>query len=208
VTSPHPHEDVINDLAQHMQERARIQAELNRNVEEFTARLFAALENALAALAAANVPGLSKSRRLVHPAGGGREGLQVFIEDWSIIFVPLSGLARPNVLDEARIPPAAFKEGCGRIGDFLTDDPDARAFYDFLIFQDGSWFAWGYGWPKQQSDIDSTDFNGLALELIDSFVKDIFVVWQNREQTLLATALDAKKRAYDFGLPGEEQQGF
>ena len=207
MTSPHHHQDVIHDLAQYMQERAHTQAVLNRSVKEFTARLFAALETALAELAAADVPGLGKSRRLVHPAGGGREALQVFIEDWSIVFVPLSGLARPSLADEARIPPAAFKEGCGRIGVFLTDDPDARAFYDFLIFKDGSWFAWGYGWPKQQSDLDSTDFNGLALELIDSFVKDIFTLWQSREQTLLATALDAKKRAYTFGLPGEEQQG-
>jgi hypothetical protein len=207
VTSPHHHQDVISDLAQYMQERARTQAVLERNVKEFTAHLFAALETALAELAAANVSGLGKARRLVHPAGGGREGLQVFIEDWSIIFVPLPGLARPSIADEARIPPAAFKEGCGRIGVFLSDEPDARAFYDFLIFKDGSWFAWGYGWPKQQSDIDNTDFNGLALELIDSFVKDIFTLWQSREQTLLATALDAKKRAYTFGLPGEEQQG-
>jgi hypothetical protein len=206
VTSQH-HQDVIHDLGQFMTERARTQAVLNQHVREFTSRLFAALEAMLAAMAEANVPGLGKSRRLVHPAGGGREGLQVFIEDWSIIFVPLPGLARPNTLDEARIPPAQFKEGCGRIGVFLSDEPDAKAFYDFLIFQDGSWFAWGYGWPKQQSDIDSTDFEGLALELIDSFVKDIFVVWQSREQTALATALDAKKRAYSFGLPGEEQQG-
>ena len=201
------HQDVIHDLGQFMSTRARTQAVLNRHIKEFTSRLFGALETALAELAAANVPGLGKSRRLVHPAGGGREGLQVFIEDWSIIFVPLPGLARPNVLDEARIPPSQFKEGCGRIGVFLTDEPDATAFYDFLIFQDGSWFAWGYGWPKQQSDIDSTDFEGLALELIDSFVKDIFMVWQSREQTALAAALDAKKRAYSFGLPGEEQQG-
>jgi hypothetical protein len=43
--------------------------------------------------------------------------------------------------------------------------------------------------------------------LIDSFVKDIFMVWQSREQTALAMALDAKRRAYSFGLPGEEQQG-
>jgi hypothetical protein len=201
------HQDVISNLGQFMNERARTQSMLNRHVREFTNRLFSAIESVLGALAAAEVPGLGKSRRLVHPAGGGREGLQVFIEDWSIIFIPLPGLARPNVLDEARIPSAQFKEGCGRIGVFLGDDPEANAFYDFLIFQDGSWFAWGYGWPKQQSDIDSTDFEGLALELIDSFVKDIFVVWQNREQTALGTALDAKKRAYTFGLPGEEQQG-
>jgi hypothetical protein len=201
------HQDVISDLGQFMNERARTQAILNRHVREFTNRLFSAIESVLGAMVAAEVPGLGKSRRLVHPAGGGREGLQVFIEDWSIIFIPLPGLARPNILDEARIPPVQFKEGCGRIGVFLGDDPDANAFYDFLIFQDGSWFAWGYGWPKQQSDIDSTDFEGLALELIDSFVKDIFMVWQSREQTALAAALDAKKRAYSFGLPGEEQQG-
>ncbi len=205
--SPQQHQEVISDLSQVMKDRARIQAGLNRHVKDFTNRLFAAIESALAELAAADVPGLGKSRRLVHPAGGGREGLQVFIDDWSIIFIPLSGLARPNVLDEARIPPAAFKEGCGRIGVFLGDDPESKAFYDFLIFQDGSWFAWGYGWPKQQSDIGNTDFEGLALELIDSFVKDIFTVWQAREQTALSSALDAKKRAYTFGLPGEEQQG-
>ena len=113
----------------------------------------------------------------MHPAGGGREGLRIFIGDWSIIFVPLTGFARPNALDQARIPSAQFKEHCARIGVFLTDDPNGHAFYDFIIFADGSWFAWGYGWPKQQADIESTDFEALAGELLYSFVRDIFLTW-------------------------------
>ena len=66
----------------------------------------------------------------------------------AIIFVPMLSFARPNPADEARIPPIQFKELCGRIAVFLTDDPQGKAFYDFIIFQDESWFAWGYGWPK------------------------------------------------------------
>ena len=190
-----------------MSTRAKNQAMLQRHLKEFTGHLFEAIETVLATLEASGIPGFGKSRRLVHPAGGGREGLQVFIEDWSIIFVPLPGFARPNSFDEARIPPIQFKELCGRIGVFLTDEPQGTAFYDFLIFQDGSWFAWGYGWPKQQADIASTDFEGLALELLYSFTKDIFMTWHARNQTALSIALDTKKRVYNFGLPGEEQQG-
>ena len=198
---------VLRSLNQVMTQRTQSHAALNKNLQEFSSRLFAAFETVLETMEASGIPGLGKSRRLVHPSGGGREGLQVFIQDWSIIFVPLPGLARPNLLDEARIPPYLFKDGCGRIGVFLTDDPQGVAFYDFLIFNDGSWFAWGYGWPKQQSDIASTDFEGLALELIHSFAEDIFMTWHTRDQTTLAIALDTKKRAYTFGLPGEEQQG-
>jgi hypothetical protein len=204
---PQERQEILKSLNQLLTARARSQAVLNKHVREFSNRLFSAIETVLATMEASGIPGLGKSRRLVHPAGGGREGLQVYIEDWSIIFVPLPGFARPNIFDEARIPPAQFKDGCGRIGVFLTDEPDGKAFYDFLVFQDGSWFAWGYGWPKQQSDIDSTDFEGLALELIYSFVRDIFITWDTRAQTVLSTALDTKKRAYTFGLPGEEQQG-
>jgi hypothetical protein len=200
-------QDILRSLNQIMTARMNAQGVLNKNINEFSSRLFSAIENVMASIEAAGIPGMGKSRRLVHPAGGGREGLQVFIEDWSIIFVPMPGFARPNIADEARIPPSQFKDACGRIGVFLTDEPQGTAFYDFLIFQDGSWFAWGYGWPKQQSDIESTDFEGLALELLRSFAKDIFITWHARAQTALSTALDAKKRAYMFGLPGEEQQG-
>jgi hypothetical protein len=204
---PQEHQEVLNTLRQVMTARVQGQAALNKHLRDFASRLFTAMESVLANLEASGIPGLGKSRRLVHPSGGGREGLQVFIEDWSIIFVPLPGLARPNILDDARIPPYQFKEFCGRIGVFLTDDPQGNAFYDFLIFQDGSWFAWGYGWPKQQADIASTDFEGLALELLSSFVKDIFMTWQTREETPLSIALDTKRRAYTFGLPGEDLQG-
>jgi hypothetical protein len=190
-----------------MTQRAQAHEVLSTNLREFTNRLFTALETVLVEMAASGVPGIGKTRRLVHPAGKGREGLQIFIEDWSIIFVPLSGYARPSMTDEARIPPYQFKELCARIGVFLTDDPDGRAFYDFIVFQDRSWFAWGYGWPKQHSDIENTDFESLAMELIESFVEDIFVTWHAREETPLAIALDAKRRAFRYGLPGEEQQG-
>jgi hypothetical protein len=198
---------LFETLNQMMGRRMASRAMLANQLKEFSTRLFSAIEVLLAEAQAQGIPGLGKSRRLVHPAGGGREGLQIFIEDWSIIFVPMLGFARPNAADEARIPTAQFKEECARIGVFLTDDPQARAFYDFIILPDGSWFAWGYGWPRQQSDIDSTDFEGLALELIFSFVKDIFVTWDSRGETLLGTALDPKKQAYIYGLPGEERMG-
>lgn len=195
---------VLKALNKLMTERAVMQARLEENLQEFSARLFDALERVLAEMAAAGIPGVGKTRRLAHPAGKGREGLQIFIEDWSIIFVPLLGFARPNDDDEARIPPYQFKEWCARIAVFLTDDPAGRAFYDFIIFQDRSWFAWGYGWPKQQSDIEHTNFEALALELVESFIQDIFITWHTRADTSLALALDARRRAYSFGLPGED----
>ena len=49
------------------------------------------------------------------------------------------------------------------------------------------------------------------LELLTSFVKDIHTTWRPRRMapvsnagTALNQSLDAKKRAYLFGLPGEE----
>ncbi|MBN2304219.1 MAG: hypothetical protein JXQ72_07075 [Anaerolineae bacterium] len=198
---------LLSALDKLMNQRSQDRALLSELLKEFSERLFTALERVLSEIATSGVKGIGKARRLVHPAGGGREGFQMFIEDWSIIFVPLLGFARPNTDDEARIPPVQFKELCGRIAVFLTDDPEGDAFYDFLVFNDRSWFAWGYGWPKQQADIDDTDFEALALELIHSFVKDIFVTWHPRESTFLKTALDTKQRPYTFGLPGEERQG-
>lgn len=200
-------QQILTALNKLMTRRAKDQENLNNNLKEFTSHLFTALETVLADMAAAGIPGIGKTRRLVHPAGKGREGLQVFIEDWSIIFVPMLGFARPNVADEARIPPYQFKEISARIGVFLTDDPEGHAFYDFIIFQDRSWFAWGYGWPKQHSDIENTDYEALALELIQSFAEDIFTTWDTREGTTLGNALDARRRAYVYGLPGEEIQG-
>lgn len=199
-------QQVIKTVNEIMSGRMRSQAQLDAAVREFSGHLFAALERVLTAMARAGIPGLGKFRRLAHPAGDGREAFQFYIEDWSIIFVPLRGFARPNILDEARIPSVQFKEPCGRIAVFLNDNPQGSAFYDFLIFQDRSWFAWGYGWPRQHSNMDETDFEALALELVYSFVKDIFTTWHTRAETTLATALDAKKREYVFGVPGEDRQ--
>ena len=200
-------QEVVAALKALMREREQTVAALDHALKEFSARLFAALESALGEMAAAGVPGVGKCRRLAHPGGSGLEGFQIFIEEWSIILMPLPGFARPNPLDDARVAAVLFKEPCARIAVFLTDNPQTSAFYDFLIFQDGSWFAWGYGWPKQQSDIESTDFEALAMELIYSFIKDIFRTWQTRDATALAAALDAKRRCFSFGLPGEERQG-
>jgi hypothetical protein len=169
-------------------------------------RLFEALERVLGELKEQDIKGFGTCRRIKHPASD-NIGLQIYIEDWSIIFVPLSGFARPSLADEARIPPFQFKEISARIAVFLGDDPQGRAIYDFLIFQDGSWFAWGYGWPKQHSDIDNTNFDDLALELLFSFVKDIYVTWPSRGETSLAMSMDAKRPPYIFGLPGEDRQG-
>jgi len=200
------HHEAIAALNALMRERDQARAALDYALKEFSTRLFTALEHALDALVKAGVPGVGKYRHLAHPSGG-REGFQMFIEEWSIILMPLPGLARPNLLDEARIPAAQFKEPCARIAVFLADNPQASAFYDFLIFQDHSWFAWGYGWPKQQSDIENTDFETLAMDLVYSFVKDIYRTWHTRNETALAAALDAKRRCFSFGLPGEERQG-
>lgn len=205
--NPEERQKLLDTLGKQMNQRAQAQEILDTHLKLFSSRLFAALEKVLVNMPAYGIQGLGKTRRLVHPIGNGHEGLQIYIEDWSIILVPLVGFARPNATDEARIPPVQFKELCARIAVFLTDDPQGRAIYDFIIFQDGSWFAWGYGWPKQQSDIESTDFEALALELIYSFVKDIFITWATRSSTTLSTALDGKKHAYNFGLPGEDRMG-
>lgn len=200
-------EDILKELHQIMSHRTQAHSKLDGILLEFSKRLFAAMESVFALMDEHGIPGFGKPRRLKHPGAPSFEAFQCYIEDWSIIFVPLPGIARPNVADEALIAPYLFKQPSARIGVFLTDEPHGEAFYDFLIFEDHSWFAWGYGWPRQQSDIQSTDFEALALELVHSFAKDIFTTWHIREKTVLSAALDAKKRCYEFGLPGEEQHG-
>jgi hypothetical protein len=203
----HPIHKLREELTLRVDQRQRIE----RLMEEFTSLLFNAFEVAVAQASASDVPGLGKPRRLSHPAGDWRQALQLYIEDWSIIIVPLVGAAWPNPRDEARIATAKFKEPCGRIALFLGDDPNAESFYDFLIFADGFWFAWGFGWPKLGDDLENTNFETMAFELLTSFVKDIHTTWRPRRLitgsasgTLLNQSLDAKKRVYNFGLPGEE----
>lgn len=204
---PREREELLKELNGTMTQRVRMRTRLNTALDEFCKSLFAAFETVLATLEASGIPGVGKYRRLTHPGARDREAFQCFIEDWSIIFVPLNGVARPNLDDEPLVAPYLFKLPCARIAVFLGDDPKSEAFYDFLIFEDRSWFAWGYGWPRQQADIEDTDFEALALELIMSFVQDIFLSWQSREGTVLGEALDSKKRCLTFGLPGEDQHG-
>ena len=177
---------------------------LNQQTILFIDSLFSALQAVVYAARERGLTELGEPRLVEHPAGGGRRALQIPIEDWSVIFVPLSGTAWPNTRDEASIPAILFKEQCGRIAVFIGSEPDTPSFYDFLILPNSSWFAWGYGWPRQASTIEETHFNGLALELLTSFVRDIHTTWRTRDQTLLNTAMDARRRAYIYGLPGDE----
>lgn len=177
---------------------------IQKKTIQFVDSLFSALRTVIYECRERGLSELGEPRLVDHPAGGNRRALQVPIEDWSVIFVPLVGEAWPNARDEAQIPGSAFKELCGRIAVFIGSDPDALSFYDFLILPNGSWFAWGYGWPRQESTFESTDFRVLAFELIESFVKDIHTTWRIRTETQLNMAMDARKRAYVFGLPGDE----
>lgn len=187
-------------LLQRRQQRAFLQ----KQTVAFTDALFGALQTAVLDCRERGLIELGEPRLIDHPAGGGRRALQLSIEDWSVIFVPLTGTAWPNARDEAQLPGAAFKELCGRIAVFIAGEPETASFYDFLILPNGSWFAWGYGWPRQASTLEETDFTALAYELLASFVKDIHTTWRTRETTALGTAMDARKRAYVFGLPGDE----
>jgi hypothetical protein len=179
-------------------------AYLNEQTANFADALFSGLQQVIYECQERGLTELGEPRYLEHPAGAGRRALQIPIEDWSVIFVPLVGTAWPNMRDEAQIPGAAFKELCGRIAVFIGTETEATSFFDFLIFLNGSWFAWGYGWPKQATTVEDTDFKALAYELLASFVKDIHTTWKPRVDTLLGEAMDARRRVFTFGLPGDE----
>ncbi len=177
-------------------------AAINEYTEMFTRSLFEAVEGFVNELVELGIPGIEKPRRYNLPTG--KQALQLTILEYKIIFVPLVGAAWPNAHDEARVPGARFKEECGRIAVFLGDEPGIPAFYDFLIWSDGSWFAWGYGWPRQADEYASTNFRTLATDMVSSFVKDIHRTWNVRSETTLGPSTDATKRAFRFGLPGDE----
>ncbi len=198
--SEHP----LHALKKELQQRKSQRELVETLMREFTAKLFDAFESSIQRTTNDGIPGFGKPRRIAHPSGDWRQALQIYIEDWSVIFVPLVGVAWPNPRDEARINSAKFKEPCGRIAAFWADEPNETSFYDFLIFPDGSWFAWGYGWPRTVDNIESTDFEFMTFEILTSFVKDIHTTWRPRNDTTLSQSLDAKKRAYRFGRPGEE----
>ncbi|HVO41902.1 MAG TPA: hypothetical protein VMT34_04730, partial [Aggregatilineales bacterium] len=203
----------IHALKRELTARKQKRDSIEKLMEQFCERLYTGFEAAVARTTAEGVPGLGKPRRIPHPASDWRQALQLFIEDWSVIIVPLVGAAWPNPRDEARITPYRFKEPCGRIALFIGDDPNAESFYDFLVFADGYWFAWGYGWPRTDDDMENTNFEQMTLELLTSFVKDIHATWRPRRVVTINTqpigtqlnqSLDVKKRAYNWGLPGDE----
>ncbi len=196
----------LEEIREVLTQRARDQERLEYLLEIFANRLFAGFEEAVKIAQAEGVTGLGEPRYLKHPAGGWRRVLQLPIADYKIVMVPLLGAAWPNFADEAMIPGGAFKEPCARVAFFLMqqEDPQTTAFYDAIILLNASWFAWGYGWPKQQDNAETTNFTNLALDMLASFVKDIHLTWRMRDETSLADAMDPRRRSYAFGLPGEE----
>lgn len=200
----------IEQIREMMGKRKQERDQLEHVLQTFTKRLYDGFQQAVKVLHehSVEVDEIGEPRALKHPAGDWRTILQLFIEDWSIFIVPMLGAAWPNIRDEAMIPGSAFKEVCGRIGFFLSKshEPEKErvAFYDIIVLLNSSWFAWGYGWPKQQADTEATNFESLALEMLASFTKDIHLTWASREETRFAETMDPRLRAYKFGLPGEE----
>ena len=194
----------MQELESLITERRREREFVIKQVNQFTTSLFGAFQAVMVEARERGLSELGEPRMIDHPAGGGRRALQLPIEDWSVILVPLVGMARPNSRDEAQIPGFFFKQHCGRIAVFIGNEPETESFYDFLILPNGSWFAWGYGWPRQAATIEETDFKALAAGLLLSFIKDIFKTWRTRDETLLSHSMDARKRAFIFGLPGDE----
>lgn len=197
----------LTQIKETMDRRQQDYQRLEFLLKTFTERLYAGFEEAIQTVQAEGIRNIAKPRYLAHPAGGEwRRVMQLGIEDWRILIVPLVGYAWPNLKDEAMIPGSAFKEPCARIAFFLMqqDDPETQAFYDVIILLNASWFAWGYGWPKQQDDVERTNFTALALDMLASFIKDIHLTWGTRDTTTLAKAMDPKRRAYIFGLPGDD----
>ncbi|MBN2470934.1 MAG: hypothetical protein JXN59_09430 [Anaerolineae bacterium] len=199
--------NALDEIRAVMSRRQEQHARLEQLLETFTSRLYEGFEQALTMARQAGVESINQVRYINHPAGGWRRALQIGIDDWRIVIVPLAGAAWPNANDEAMIPGVAFKEPSARLAFFLmqADDPQSSAFYDVIILLDGAWFAWGYGWPKQQDDLEHTDFTALALDLLASFVKDIHLTWATRDGTTLANAMDARRRVWRFGLPGQDE---
>lgn len=193
-----------NEIESIITERRKQRDFVRKQTADFTEQLFNALKVAVYEIREKGLNEIGEPRLIDHPAGAGRRALQIPIEDWSVIFVPLVGLARPNMRDEAQIPNFFFKQIAGRLAVFISNEPEANSFFDFLILPNGAWFGWGYGWPRQASTIEETDFKLLAYGLLTSFIKDIFSTWRPRSDTTLGSAMDARKRAYLFGLPGDE----
>lgn len=199
-------QDVLKEIASAMQYRQKERELVRHKLTEFTDKLFAGLESAALHANQAGIHAYGQTKRMPHPAGNGLTILQLLIEDWKVVLVPMVGAARPAFKDEAQIPAAKFKEMTGRIVAYIGDNPNNSAFYDFLVFADNSWFAWGYGWPRQSDDIENTDFEQLGFELLLSFGRDIYKVWSTRAETQLKTVVDKTAPAYEFRVLRDDEK--
>jgi hypothetical protein len=161
----------IEELERIVLERRKQREYVGNLTKNFSDRLFTAIQTAVVELRRRGLNELGEPRLIDHPAGGGRRALQVPIEDWGIIFVPLVGAARPNIRDEAQIGPISSAI-CGRIAVFMGNEARRSRSNDYSFAR---WFLvlWGYGWPRQGSTIEHR-FTLLAYALLNSFVKDIF----------------------------------
>src|SRR5262249_922867 len=130
----HESKQAFDTLRSELSSRSQQRQHIEQLMEKFTGRLFDAFEQVVSYANSEGVVGFGKPQRIAHPSGGWRQVMRVFIEDWSVVIVPLIGAAWPNPRDEARIHSSKFKELCGRIALFVGDDPNTESFYDFLIF--------------------------------------------------------------------------
>ena len=104
VLSPlptHSDESLLPTLKQELLARKKQRDALDLVMRDFTPRLFDAFEESIRQATELGAPNFGKPRRIAHPAGDWRQALQIYIEDWSVIFVPLVGSAWPPFFNKA-----------------------------------------------------------------------------------------------------------
>ena len=123
---------------------------LNQQLTEFTKGLYGGLQVAVKELREKGMTELAEPRLLDHPAGDGRKALQLGIEDWSVVFVPLVGLAWPNARDEAQIPGSSFRELAARIAVFIGSEPETIRSSIFSFSRTAPGLPGALGGPNRQ----------------------------------------------------------
>lgn len=174
-------EKQINRIAQAVQKHNQEAEQALEQLNQFTTLLYSIIKQTVSDLAEAGVDIDELEEKNL---GDGKKTLSFEWRKSKWIFIPLVGTGLP---DSSVKLGANMELQAGRLIMFEQpiDEPEVGyPLYEFYVFPDGAWYAWGFGWTQRKLDgFDSTKLQDFVLYFFEALlVKDVKEMWPVRSK--------------------------
>ena len=187
----------LDDLSKRLADDENAAKQTLDTLKTFARVLYDSIEYLFTELNNRHVTGISAPQRNVLDSE--IESLRFSWKGFEFLFVPFNAVATPS-RDECRVDEQTRQTKSGRLVVFMhpLEHPEhGDAVYFFDVFSNGTWSAWGLGYPVMKNSITSEIVREVVLKLIDSLLT-MPSEWNLLKDTKYAADLEQQRTPLGF----------